>query len=186
MSPRVVSDFDFEHRLVLHTKQYKLKLVISTVYLKKYNFLQTKLNIGNMYIYQIEPLKETSWCVPISSLGDDRGERNSRSYPRFVPPLCSIHFSGESLFTTAGIAFTVVWAFEIQDLRTGEGPLSAKSTAMEGLTTTRSPSPSMAQHDTPPAWVPVFQDPLSPLQQHMSPKVHPVILLAVAVREREG
>ena len=54
MSPGVVSNFDFEYRLVLHTKRYKLKLTISRVCLEKCNFLQTKPNIGNIYIYQIK------------------------------------------------------------------------------------------------------------------------------------
>ena len=143
MSPGVVSDFDFKYRLVLHVKQCKLKLIISTICLKKCNLLQTKLNIGNIYIYQIEPLGETSGCIPISSLGDDQGERNSHSYPRSVPPSCSVHFFGKSPFTIIGIAFTEVWAFEVQDLRAREGPRwpNRRQWALRGLTATRSPSP---------------------------------------------
>ena len=49
MSLKVVSDFDFESRLALHAKRCKLKLIISTVYLKKCNFLHTESNIGNIY-----------------------------------------------------------------------------------------------------------------------------------------
>ena len=46
----VISDFDFESRLSLDAKRCKLKLTVSTVCLKKCNILQTKPNIGNIYI----------------------------------------------------------------------------------------------------------------------------------------
>ena len=45
-----------------------------------------------IYIYQIESLREMSWYLPISMLGDDRGERNDHLKPQPVPPLCSCHF----------------------------------------------------------------------------------------------
>ena len=56
MSSRVVSDPYFDSRLVLYTKQCKLKRGISTVCLEKWKFLLTAPNIGNIYvyIYQIE------------------------------------------------------------------------------------------------------------------------------------
>ena len=49
MSPKLVSDLDFESRLALHTNRCKLKLAIYTVYLEICNFLQTEPNICNIY-----------------------------------------------------------------------------------------------------------------------------------------
>ena len=51
MSLWVVSDPYFESRLALHTNQYKLKRTLFIVCLKKFNFLRTTPNIGNIYIY---------------------------------------------------------------------------------------------------------------------------------------
>ena len=52
MSPGMVSNLDFKFRLALDAKRCKLKLVISTVYLKKCNFLQAAQNIDNRYRYR--------------------------------------------------------------------------------------------------------------------------------------
>ena len=45
----MVSDPDSESQLALYAKRWKLKLVISTVCLKKCDFLQTTLNIDILY-----------------------------------------------------------------------------------------------------------------------------------------
>ena len=60
MSLRVVLDFDFKSRLALHAKRGTIKLAFFIIFLVKCNFLRTTPNIGNIYIYIIEPREETS------------------------------------------------------------------------------------------------------------------------------
>ena len=61
--------------------------------LKNVTFLHTAPNIGN--IYQIEPLRETNWDIPLLSPGEDGGERNGRSKLWSIHPPCSVHFSAK-------------------------------------------------------------------------------------------
>ena len=69
-----------------------------------------KLNIGNIYIYQIEPREETSWYLPLLSPGDDWGERNCHLKLQVPHKSISGQFFGESLATTHWTNLIDVWA----------------------------------------------------------------------------
>ena len=71
-------------------------------------------------IYPIEALKETSWCVPISSVDDDRQEKNGQQKSWIHSPIFSSEFSNEPATARERIEFPMAWEIPWDHQRTGK------------------------------------------------------------------